>query len=94
MRHRAELVRVTEGVTHRASGAEWRRQRSNGPTISNSPMAVSSPAPVLLTGDAGSAKSLSQTVTQLKGFAPMIGTFCRRTCSPISPAFVYQVPGP
>jgi hypothetical protein len=32
---------------------------------------------VLLTGDAGSAKSLSQTVTQLKGFAPMIGTFVR-----------------
>jgi hypothetical protein len=31
----------------------------------------------LLTGDAGSAKSLSQTVTQLKGFAPFIGTFIR-----------------
>ena len=25
---------------------------------------------------------------------PMISTCCRRTCSPISPAFVYQVPGP
>jgi hypothetical protein len=32
---------------------------------------------VLLTGDAGSAKNLSQTITGLKGFAPMIGTFVR-----------------
>ncbi|MFL6227614.1 MAG: hypothetical protein ACJ741_02415 [Pyrinomonadaceae bacterium] len=33
---------------------------------------------VLLTGDAGAAKSLSQTVSGLKGFAPMIGTFIRQ----------------
>lgn len=32
---------------------------------------------VLLTGDAGSAKSLSQTVSGLKGYAPMIGMIVR-----------------
>jgi len=42
------------------------------------------------------ADTASSTWTKLQTPwpAPMIATCCRRTCSPISPAFVYQVPGP